>query len=472
MKYKRNLLSLLFFLILVMILSMTVSAAETEEEETEADLPPYQVVSEDGAKYLIETETQKKVTGKKGLTEFPEDSGNFYWFKNKKGQILTKKWIKTKKGVYRANKDGTIASGLTDVGKHTYYFKKSTHLRIEKKWKKVDGVYYWFGKKGRRQQGVVKIKGYVYYLDPEEDGARTVGWKSVSGKKYYFNKKGRMQKGLVTIDGNKYYFSQKGVRKTGLRKINGQRYFFNKKNGKMTTGWVTYKNKTYYFSAKGSAVTGWFVQKKKKYFFNESGVMQKGWVTMDGKKFYFDPSTGVMATGKQTIDGKTYDFGTKGYIVMQVTGTFSIRVNQSTNVVTIYRGSTPVKAMLCSVGLNNATPTGTFSLGTKRHWHALYGNVWGQYTSVITGNILFHSVYYLKYKNNNSLATAEYYKLGSAASHGCVRLCCADAYYIYMNCPVGTKVSIGYYGNTDPLPRPKLTPLTGSFDPTDPNPND
>ena len=60
-------------------------------------------------------------------------------------------------------------------------------------------------------------------------------------------------------------------------------------------------------------------------------------------------------------------------------------------------------------------------------------------------------------------------RLGSVASHGCVRLAAADAKWIYDNCVLGTKVTI--YSSTDPGPlgRPEATPYpkyTG-YDPTD-----
>ena len=129
--------------------------------------------------------------------------------------------------------------------------------------------------------------------------------------------------------------------------------------------------------------------------------------------------------------------------------------------------------MLCSVGLGGATPNGNFTLGIKRHWHQLNGGVYGQYTCHITGNILFHSVYYYRYKDNNSLSTEQYNKLGSPASAGCVRLNCADAYYIYSQIPVGTPITIfsGTAAN-DPLPRPAALRITTSYDPTDPITND
>ena len=61
---------------------------------------------------------------------------------------------------------------------------------------------------------------------------------------------------------------------------------------------------------------------------------------------------------------------------------YYIRINRQQNCVTIYKldkkgkYTIPVKAMACSVGVNNATPTGTFPLSTKYRWHALMGSVW------------------------------------------------------------------------------------------------
>ena len=66
-----------------------------------------------------------------------------------------------------------------------------------------------------------------------------------------------------------------------------------------------------------------------------------------------------------------------------------------------------------------------------------------------------------------------YSKLGSRASHGCIRMCCADAKWIYDNVPVGTSVVVtseaGPYG-----PSPVKTKSGSKYkgwDPTDPNPD-
>lgn len=159
---------------------------------------------------------------------------------------------------------------------------------------------------------------------------------------------------------------------------------------------------------------------------------------------------------------------------------YYIVVNYSTNVVTIYGKddnnayTVPIKAMICSTG--TATPrSGVYSLpGVKSKWGALFGNVYGQYTTKIVGNILFHSVPYTA-KNNGTLEYWEYDKLGTSASMGCIRLTTADAIWIYNNCGKGTQVE--FTGNhSDPLGKPTAIKISGStnlrgFDPTDPAPN-
>lgn len=158
---------------------------------------------------------------------------------------------------------------------------------------------------------------------------------------------------------------------------------------------------------------------------------------------------------------------------------YYIMINRKQNCVTVYKQddkgnyTIPVKAMACSVGVNNATPTGTFTISNKYRWHTLMGNVYGQYCSRIVGSILFHSVYYSA-TDPSTLSYNSYNRLGSAASHGCVRLNVADSKWIYDNCPSGTKVKI--YDGNDPGPLGKPTPVrinTSSsyrgWDPTDPD---
>ena len=120
---------------------------------------------------------------------------------------------------------------------------------------------------------------------------------------------------------------------------------------------------------------------------------------------------------------------------------YRLEVNCEQNVVNVYEKDENgeykncVKVMLCSVGY--ATPrSGTYSL--KKYggweWKGLQGDVYGQYATQITGNILFHSVPYTEKYNNSSLEYWEYDKLGTPASLGCIRLTVKNAKWIYDNC--------------------------------------
>lgn len=161
------------------------------------------------------------------------------------------------------------------------------------------------------------------------------------------------------------------------------------------------------------------------------------------------------------------------------TNPYKITVNKATNCVTVYKlngagNYEPYKAMICSVGANNATPSGTYKTQIKYRWRPLFGDVYGQYATRIQGDILFHSVYY-KTTSPDTLKTEEYNKLGTSASMGCVRLTAADAKWIYDNCPIGTEVNIVENG-TDPIARPKFMYLGPNatypnWDPTDPDEN-
>ena len=160
---------------------------------------------------------------------------------------------------------------------------------------------------------------------------------------------------------------------------------------------------------------------------------------------------------------------------------YYIMVNRAQNTVTVYTlGANgyycvPVKAMICSVGRQgHATPAGTFTLGRKSAWTYMVDGSYGQYTSQITGAILFHSVCYYK-MNPDTLMTEEYNGLGAPASLGCVRLQTADAKWIYDNCAQGTKVTV--YDGTSPGPLGKPSRLVDyiapdhpakGWDPTDP----
>ncbi len=152
---------------------------------------------------------------------------------------------------------------------------------------------------------------------------------------------------------------------------------------------------------------------------------------------------------------------------------YTIKVNLGTNCTTIYKKGKAVKAMICSPSAE--TPTGTFYVPVKYRWHEMIGNCYAQYCTRITTGVLFHSVWYYKNGDKSTMSVSAYNVMGQKASHGCVRLLCKDAKWIYDHCAVGTKIVI-FWGNKkdDPLKRPSFTPIrTGAFtswDPTDPDP--
>lgn len=181
------------------------------------------------------------------------------------------------------------------------------------------------------------------------------------------------------------------------------------------------------------------------------------------------------ANNETKNENKTNNSGTTKY---------KLEVNCTANVVNVYEKDENgnytkcVKVMLCSTG--SATPhSGTYSLkkygGASWRWRALFGNVYGQYATQITGNILFHSVPYTK-PNNSDLEYWEYDKLGTAASMGCVRLTVQNAKWIWDNCVAGTKVRFYDDSNPGPLGKPTEAKISWNedcrnWDPTDPDQN-
>lgn len=157
---------------------------------------------------------------------------------------------------------------------------------------------------------------------------------------------------------------------------------------------------------------------------------------------------------------------------------YYIKVNYGAQVVTVYtkdsqgKYTKPVKAMVCSTG--TYTPTsGVYRTLGKGNWWPLMGDVYGQYSTHIMGDILFHSVPYLKSGDKSSLEYWAYDQLGQRVSMGCVRLTVADAKWIYYNCPVGTQVEFYSSSNPGPLGKPSTRKISNApsnvrgWDPTD-----
>lgn len=158
---------------------------------------------------------------------------------------------------------------------------------------------------------------------------------------------------------------------------------------------------------------------------------------------------------------------------------YQLKVNRKQNIVIAYskdangKYTVPAKAMVCSVGTDGLTPTGTYNTSDRYTWRLLSGNVYGQYATRISGPYLFHSVPYAT-QQKDDLEYEEYNKLGQAASLGCIRLSVEDAKWIYDNCPKGTTVVIYDSDEKEPLPKPTpihidATDSRRGWDPTDPD---
>lgn len=103
-----------------------------------------------------------------------------------------------------------------------------------------------------------------------------------------------------------------------------------------------------------------------------------------------------------------------------------------------------VRQMICSTG-KVATPSdvGDWVLtGRKARWcfFSLYGS-YAQYWTRINDSIAFHSVIYAEV-DYDAMKVTSYKRLGSRASHGCIRLLVEDAKWIYDNVGEGVTVTI------------------------------
>ena len=120
--------------------------------------------------------------------------------------------------------------------------------------------------------------------------------------------------------------------------------------------------------------------------------------------------------------------------------TYFIWIDLSRQKVNIFEGSNKkwnlVKSMLCSSG-KASTPTvkGSFNVGSKGSYFISSGGARCKYYTQIRGNYLFHSILYDR-KGNYIIDNT----LGSAVSHGCVRLALNNAKFIYDNIPAKTLI--------------------------------
>ena len=200
-----------------------------------------------------------------------------------------------------------------------------------------------------------------------------------------------------------------------------------------------------------------------KVYGNFSDIYSKpktGWHYKNGERFYYNEK-GKIVKDVRSIIGKQSQY--------------YIKVNKKRCVTTIYAKdpatgefNTPVVSFICSPG--DPTPVGKFSITRKYRWKWLVGPSWGQWSCRYTSGKLFHTVYYLKENNANSLGVGAFNRLGTRESHGCIRLLAKDAKWMYDNCSVGTGVYIYESSTSGPFGKPSAPKLPSwhTWDPTDP----
>lgn len=129
---------------------------------------------------------------------------------------------------------------------------------------------------------------------------------------------------------------------------------------------------------------------------------------------------------------------------------YYIGVDITNQIVTIYRteDNAIVRQMLCSSGMNDCTPEGTFYLTEKGRlsergewtWLSDYQS-WVKFATRIYHGYMFHSLPFSE-KDESTMIEESAKKLGIPDSHGCIRLRVDDARFIAKECLQGTMVKI------------------------------
>lgn len=385
---------------------------------------------------------------------------------------------------FSAQKSQTVQVATPKISK----ISRSSATALKVSWNKISGA-----------------SGYALYRSTSEKGKYSKIAAIKSGKTVSYTDKGRSC-------GKTYYYKVKAYRTVSKKNYYGS--YSPVKSGNTTPGKVSWNKTTTSYNStsvtlkwkKVPEATGYSIYrstekysgyKKVKVITKNSTLSWKDTGLEKGVVYYYKirsyknmgkyPVYGSYSStftksvaGWKYVDGYKLYYNNNGKVVKDVSNligkqsSYVIKINKKKNTVTVYAKDgkkgyiIPVKAFVCSTGA--ATPLGTFKTPQKIRWHELDGPSYGQWCTRITGHILFHSVWYYKPKNT-TLSVAQYNKLGTQASHGCVRLTAGDAKWIYDNCKLKTKVIIYNSNNPGPLGKPTAHKLPSwhTWDPTDPN---
>jgi lipoprotein-anchoring transpeptidase ErfK/SrfK len=124
---------------------------------------------------------------------------------------------------------------------------------------------------------------------------------------------------------------------------------------------------------------------------------------------------------------------------------YEIKVVKSEQKTYIYKNDELFKEFVCSTGLESEgyiTETGVYYINSyygKSFYNQKYESGAKYWVGFIGSVYLFHSV---PIDANGDIIEEEVEKLGTQASHGCVRLSEENAFWFYETIPEGTKVNI------------------------------
>ena len=473
-----------------------------------------------------------KDTGRMAVSEWV-DNGQYYVGPD--GKYIYDRWIQDEKGWRYLYGDGTYAvDGWKDIKGERYHFGTDTYmqtgwLKSDGKWyylrsngklarsQWVDQGQYYVDANGVYipKQWKKNAKGWWYEYG---DGTYpTNTWKKINGQWYYFKDSGYMATGWLQKGSTWYYLKSNGALASDCWVDN--KYYINDE-GKWDKD-VLPPVQLIRAGASGqthmdiswtaiSGAEGYRIYRKNNFGWTQVGEVNSGATTIytdssctygttytytvrafkyssNGKKVFggFDQKgvTGKLAYSPHYAGGYKLYYDSDGYLIRNVDkiigkqSSYRIVVYRESCVTTIYakdgaNGYTiPVKSCICSPGEGGNTLLGTFYTPEKFRWKELIGPVYGQWSTRIYRGILFHTVYYYTNYDNTSLCVSRFNRLGTKDSMGCVRLNCADAKWIYDNCPVGTEVTVLNSSYVSPFGKPSSPQLPSwhTWDPTDPN---
>ncbi|GEM_PF-4154132 len=181
-------------------------------------------------------------------------------------------------------------------------------------------------------------------------------------------------------------------------------------------------------------------------------------VCAEGYTGFREDRPGATASAKTTAEAIKEESASKptstsGLRITNYDKPYAIKVDTTNQVVTIFSKGTSgdydviFKQFICSTGTkSNPTPAGTFKLSDAERKVWRYFKTYKTYVKYavhIKGDYFFHSCLYskpsedTKYRSSSSVK-----KLGTKASHGCIRLYDSDCQWMFENCEAGTIVYV------------------------------